>query len=201
MLDLTLIMILAALWQAPTVTTQADYEIRGNGFESELTCKGHLYLDNHPGKEAVHFRHSCVYPEQYQTGSTPKTTEMILRYYSKQLVYLNPEQKRYFIDWPRESANSLNETVQMSMNEIFRGNQKVEQRPFLEGSTLWIHPSTSDFWMMRVQEPQQKLFTDIELFAQGFSSHLYLNYSSAALPAEAFKIPAGYTEVKSLSEL
>ncbi|MEZ0369191.1 MAG: hypothetical protein ACAI44_08915 [Candidatus Sericytochromatia bacterium] len=185
MTEIGLIMILAALWGAPSGAGQADFNIDFSGDQHRaIKCQGKVNFNNKPGAETFRFQQNC-------TGAGPQdeNREVIVRFDQHKTYVLNHALKNY----DTQELKDLNAVMQ----ELIQGyDGKAETRPFLEGTNLWTQPTKGEFWITRIQDPaQQNRVTEVHLLAPGYGSHMYLSYAAAPPAADSFEPPKGYSQV------
>lgn len=182
MLDITLIMILAALWNAPAGTSQASFKTDFSGDNHrEVRCEGQVHFYNKPGQETLRLYQDCK-----GAGPGDQNREVILRFDKKQGYVINHVLKTY----DRDPIENFTDTLK---NVLDGAKPVTTSQPFLAGTKLLIQPTGHDFWLMRVQNPaQQNRFSEIHLIAPGYGGHLYLDYATTPA-ADTYEPPKGYT--------
>lgn len=203
MLDLSLILIvMATLLNTPANTsTQADYQLVNSGINTApFMCKGNLFLDTGKSEDSqrLRFHHKCNSSwdlgsdradEVQQELAETLEVDIILDLVQKRAVMINHQDKSYRME--QADKNMLKQLIDRTQVAT------DQSQPFLDNTVFWLHRSPSDFWLSRIQDPAQgNLFTDLNLFSNGFNSHLSLKYSSSAMPKEAFDIPANYKRIQ-----
>lgn len=188
MLELILGMLLASMWNLPMGMTDTDFQFTLSGLRvAPIRCQGRFQIDNRQGPEKLkmHYRHRC---RPHVEEEEDFDLEMIWRLDQNRLYTLNPQSKSYRII-PIDKSQALYQSL---ISGQLSDPLPSTKQTYFDGTILWTHPSQTQPWIWRIEDPQDHHISDITTLTKGMTAHLSLAKSQRPVKESVFDLPAGY---------